>query len=86
MRLIILQQTYQYQHGYQIGSLDLNQQQLYGAIQHTLTQQHNTMNQLNGQGMGFAPTITQDELDRKRVHGKSKSRRDEKKTAEKRDT
>ena len=51
MRQIIPQQTNQYQHGYQISGQDLSQQQLSGAFQHTFIQQHNTMNQLNGQGV-----------------------------------
>ena len=59
MQQIIPQQTNQYQHGYQIGGLDLGQQQLSGASRNTLTQQYNTMSQLNGHCVGFAPTITQ---------------------------
>ena len=59
MRQIIPQQLSLYQHGYQIDGLDLGQHQLSGASQHISTKQHITMNQLNGQGVGFAPTITQ---------------------------
>ena len=37
MQQIIPQQTNQYQHGYQIGGLDLGQQQLSGASRHIST-------------------------------------------------
>ena len=59
LRQIIPQQTNQYQHGYQISGLDLGQQQLSGANRHTFSQQHNAMGQLNSQGMGLTPTLTQ---------------------------
>ena len=59
MQQPIPQQMNQYRHGYQIGSIDQGQQQLSGASHHTSPQQYITMNQLNGQGMWVAPTMTQ---------------------------
>ena len=59
LRKIIPQQTNQYKHGHQISGLDLGQQQLSGANRHTFSQQHNALGQLNSQGMGPTPTLTQ---------------------------
>ena len=59
MKQQTVQQTNQYQPGYQFSSLDQNQHQLPGARQQTLPQQYSTKNQVNDQGRWVATTVTQ---------------------------